>query len=58
MMYRQRNQDGLLGDWVYTPAGEEERQQEEALRKELDALREENEKLKNAQREGGENGVV
>ncbi|WP_185923348.1 hypothetical protein [Brevibacillus brevis] len=58
MMYRQRNQDGLLGDWVYTPAGEEERKQEEALQKEMEALRKENAKLKKAQKGGGENGVV
>jgi hypothetical protein len=58
MRYRKRNPDGSLGDWVYTPAGEEERQQEEALRNELEALREENEKLKNAQNGGGDYGVV
>ncbi|MGG4444568.1 hypothetical protein [Brevibacillus fortis] len=58
MRYRQRNSDGSLGDWVYTPAGEEERKQEEALQKELEALRKENEKLKNAQNGGGDNGVV
>ena len=57
MRYRKRNPDGSLGDWVYTPAGEEERQQEEALQKELEELREENDKLKNAQKEGGDNGV-
>ncbi|MFD2089913.1 hypothetical protein ACFSND_32870 [Brevibacillus brevis] len=26
MRYRKRNPDGSLGEWVYTPAGEEERQ--------------------------------
>ncbi|NRS50955.1 hypothetical protein [Brevibacillus sp. HB2.2] len=57
MRYRKRNPDGSLGDWVYTPAGEEERRQEEALQKELEELRKENEKLKNAHKEGGENGV-
>lgn len=57
MRYRKRNPDGSLGEWVYTPAGEEERQQEEALQKEMEELRKENEKLKNAQKEGGANGV-
>lgn len=56
MRYRKRNPDGSLGEWVYTPAGEEERQQEEDLRKELEALREENEMLKN-KKGHGEHGM-
>ncbi|GEC93907.1 hypothetical protein [Brevibacillus brevis] len=58
MRYRKRNPDGSLGEWVYTPAGEEERKQEEARLKEIEALRKENAKLKKAQKGGGENGVV
>ncbi|MFD2084398.1 hypothetical protein ACFSND_04030 [Brevibacillus brevis] len=42
MRYRKRNPDGSLGEWVYTPAGEEERQQEEARLKEMEPFREEN----------------
>ncbi|MED1915664.1 hypothetical protein P4V64_10130 [Bacillus thuringiensis] len=51
MRYRKRNPDGSLGDWVYTPAGEIERKQEEARQKELESLREEVQLLKRKQKE-------
>ncbi|WP_312117976.1 hypothetical protein [Brevibacillus reuszeri] len=58
MRYRKRNQDGSLGEWVYTPAGEAERQQKEDQQKEIEALREEMAQWKKNQKEVGGNDVV
>lgn len=51
MRYRQRNQDGTLGEWVLTPAGETDAKKTAELEREIERLRNENNKLKKQKRD-------